>query len=246
MGPNSKWLPKSKMAAWKLNNHIFGPNWHRSAIFWCKYGFLRSRNSTMLLFFMSCGPNSKWPPKSKMAAWKLNNHISGPNWHISAIFWCTYGFLKSRNTIILSFFMSYGPNSKWPLKSKMATRKLNCHISALKWWRPALFWCKYGFLRSRNPIVLLLFMSNSPNSKWTQNPRCPPENKEMIFLLQIDTYLKFLCVNMGFSGQVLSFMPYIGEEGVRSHKMQRNLQNRAGVCLIWVTFGITNQYIVGY
>ena len=27
--------------------------------------------------------------------------------------------------------MSYGPNSKWPLKSKMATRKLNCHISAL-------------------------------------------------------------------------------------------------------------------
>ena len=103
MGPNSKWPPKSKMAAWKLNNHIFGPNWHRSAIFWCKYGFLRARNSTTLLFFMSCGLNSKWPPKSKMAAWKLNNHISGPNWHRSALFWCKYGFLKSRNSIMLSF-----------------------------------------------------------------------------------------------------------------------------------------------
>ena len=55
---------------------------------------MRSRNPIMLLFYMSCGPNSKWPPKSKMAPIKSSYHIFAPNWHRFALFWCKYGFFK--------------------------------------------------------------------------------------------------------------------------------------------------------
>jgi len=51
--------------------HIFGHNWDRATLFGSNCRFSRSKNSNMTLFFMSLDPNSRWPPKSKMATKKL-------------------------------------------------------------------------------------------------------------------------------------------------------------------------------
>ena len=69
--------------------------------------------------------------------------------------------------------MSYGPNSEWPPKSKMATRKFNNYTSATKLTQAYTFMEKIWDFEIDNSNMLLFFMSYDPNSKWHLKLRCP-------------------------------------------------------------------------